>query len=72
VQLVGGSFGRLSIHSGYTTGHSGSKMGHALDISLAMKLGTFDLGGVMSVKLGVPMALYKFHNIGTEQLAKNN
>ena len=47
-------------------------MGHALDISLAMKLGTFDLGGVMSVKLGVPMALYKFHNIGTEQLAKNN
>ena len=47
-------------------------MGHPLDMSLTMKLCTFDLGGVMSVKLGVPMALYKFHDIDTEQLASNN
>jgi len=46
-------------------------MGHTLDMSLAMKLCTFDLGEVMSVKLGVPMALYKVHNMGTEQLATN-
>jgi len=47
-------------------------MRHALDMSLAMQLCTFDLAGVMHVKLGVKMALYKVHDIGTEQLATNN
>jgi len=37
-----------------------------------MKLCTMDLGGVKIVKFGVPMALYKFQDIGTEQLATNS